>query len=85
MKRPLLTAASAIILSACTTTGPYQARTPYWIVQVPGEIINNHGGIWDPNAQALMAAIFRLNFPVREKTGVATAPESLRLPATRRY
>jgi pimeloyl-ACP methyl ester carboxylesterase len=61
------------------------ARTPYWIVQVPGEIINDHGGIWDPNAQALMAAIFRLNFPLREKTGLQAAPESLRLPATRTY
>jgi pimeloyl-ACP methyl ester carboxylesterase len=44
------------------------ARTPYWIIQVPPAIINDHGGIWSDNAQALMAAIFRMNFPIVAKS-----------------
>jgi len=59
------------------------ARTPYWIVQVPGEIINDHGGIWDPNSQALMAAIFRMNFPLRGKGSAPSAPAPMRMPAGR--
>jgi hypothetical protein len=61
------------------------ARTPYWIVQVPGEIINDHGGIWDPNAQALMAAIFRMNFPLRGKGAAPSAPASMQMPGRRAY
>jgi hypothetical protein len=44
------------------------ARTPYWIIQVPPAIIDDHGGIWSDNAQALMAAIFRMNFPIVAKS-----------------
>ncbi len=52
------------------------ARTPYWIVQVPPTIIDNHGDIWSDNAQALMAAIFRMNFPIVAKSerGMKQAP-----------
>lgn len=42
------------------------ARTPYWIIKVPPDIIDDHGDIWSPNAQALMAALFRMNFPITE-------------------
>ena len=44
------------------------ASTPYWIIQLPPAIINDHGGIWSDNAQALMAAIFRMNFPIVAKS-----------------
>jgi hypothetical protein len=40
------------------------ARVPFWIVRVPSEIIDNHGGIWSDNNMALMAAIFRLHRPI---------------------
>jgi predicted alpha/beta hydrolase family esterase len=64
------------------------ARVPFWIIKVPTDIIDNHGGIWSDNSMALMAAIFRLRFPIGSgsenvapgKTGVLpkTAPN---LPA----
>lgn len=38
--------------------------TPYWIIRVPSEIIDDHGGIWSENSLALMAAIFRINYPL---------------------
>ena len=41
------------------------AQVPFWIVRVPTDIIDNHGGIWSDNSMALMAAIFRLRFPLR--------------------
>lgn len=41
------------------------AQVPFWIVRVPTDIIDNHGGIWSDNSMALMAAIFRLRFPRR--------------------
>ena len=40
------------------------ARVPFWIVRVPSQIIDNHGGIWSDNNMALMAAIFRLHRPI---------------------
>jgi hypothetical protein len=40
------------------------AQVPFWIVRVPTEIIDNHGGIWSDNSMALMAAIFRMRFPL---------------------
>ena len=40
-----------------------RARLPYWIIQVPPEIINNHGGIWSDNAVAMTAALYRMKFP----------------------
>lgn len=51
----------------------YSPRTPYWIIRVPPQIINNHGGIWSENSLAMMAAIYRMNFPLPPKT-VARAP-----------
>ena len=64
------------------------AKTPYWIIQVPPDIINNHGGIWHPNAQALMAAIFRMNFPQhRSRDGrlIQDVPEPVKIPVTRDF
>lgn len=43
------------------------AEVPFWIVRVPTDIIDNHGGIWSDNSMALMAAIFRLRFPLAGK------------------
>lgn len=40
------------------------ARVPFWIVRVPSQIIDNHGGIWSDNNMALMGAIFRLHRPI---------------------
>ena len=38
-------------------------RVPFWIVRVPPQIIDDHGGIWSDNSMALMAAIFRFRYP----------------------
>jgi hypothetical protein len=46
------------------------ARVPFWIVRVPAEIIDNHGGIWSDNNMALMATIFRLHRPIATQTVV---------------
>jgi hypothetical protein len=46
---------------------PDNARVPFWIVRVPSQIIDNHGGIWSDNNMALMAAIFRLHRPLVTK------------------
>lgn len=37
---------------------------PYWNVKVDPSIIKNHGDIWNPKAQAMMAAIFRMTNPI---------------------
>ena len=39
-------------------------HVPFWIVRVPSDIIDNHGGIWSDNNMALMAAIFRMHRPL---------------------
>ena len=39
-------------------------RSPYWIVQVPKEIIAGHGDIFNPNALDMLASFFRLNNPI---------------------
>ncbi len=39
-------------------------HVPLWIVRVPSDIIDNHGGIWSDNNMALMAAIFRMHRPI---------------------
>ena len=35
--------------------------SPYWVMQVPKELIPSHGDIFNPNARSMMAALFRLN------------------------
>ena len=37
---------------------------PYWDVKVDPAIIKNHGDIWNPKAQAMMAAVFRMTNPL---------------------
>jgi hypothetical protein len=54
------------IRKAGKVDGRYEgnAEVPFWIVRVPTDIIDNHGGIWSDNSMALMAAIFRMRFPL---------------------
>jgi hypothetical protein len=40
---------------------------PYWDVKVDPSIIKNHGDIWNPKAQAMMAAIFRMTNPLMNR------------------
>ncbi len=37
---------------------------PYWDVKVDPAIIKDHGDIWNPKAQAMMAAVFRMTNPL---------------------
>jgi hypothetical protein len=67
-------------------TEPAALRTPYWIVQVPKEIMRSHSDIFNENALAMMARLFRVSNPAQQ-TGVVTtsAPRTMRLmePAPR--
>ena len=57
-------------------------HVPFWIVRVPSDIIDNHGGIWSDNNMALMAAIFRMHRPILANNVVAPAKSYvLPLPA----
>ena len=38
-------------------------RNPYWILQVPDEIIHEHSPIFTPAGRAMMAALFRISNP----------------------
>ncbi len=40
-------------------TGNAQARSPFWVVKVPKQILNGHGNIFNPAALDLYAALFR--------------------------
>jgi len=40
---------------------------PYWDVKVDPSIIKDHGDIWNPKAQAMMAAIFRMTNPIMNR------------------
>ena len=69
---------------------------PYWNVKVDPSIIRNHGDIWNPKAQAMMAAIFRMTNPIlnrnvraravlkQEPIRPALAPEAPAPPPPRR-
>ena len=39
------------------------SRNPYWILQVPDEIIHEHSPIFTPAGRAMMAALFRMSNP----------------------
>jgi hypothetical protein len=54
-----------------TRTG--DVDVPYWNVQVDPAIIKNHGDIWNPKAQAMMAAIFRMTNPILNRNVKARA------------
>jgi hypothetical protein len=49
------------------------ARVPFWIVRVPKEIIWGHGGLWSDNSVAMLAALFRIHFPLTAEGQVAPA------------
>jgi hypothetical protein len=55
------------------------ARVPIWIVRVPKDIIWGHGGLWSDNSVAMLAALFRMQFPLTAGGKVAPPP-SLRAP-----
>ena len=57
-------------------------QTPYWIIKVPREIMRDHGDIFNENALAMMARLFRVSNP-SPQAGVATsaAPRTMRLMA----
>ncbi len=61
------------------------ARVPFWIVRVPSQIIDNHGGIWSDNNMALMAAIFRMHRPIKKQlvtvSGHTVIQETVPAPA----
>lgn len=40
------------------------ANVPCWIVRVPKDIISGHGGLWSDNSVAMLAALFRMEFPL---------------------
>jgi hypothetical protein len=40
--------------------------SPYWIMQVPRQIIDNHSPIFTPEGRAMMAALFRMTNPKNE-------------------
>jgi hypothetical protein len=50
------------------------ARVPCWIVRVPKEIILGHGGLWSDNSVAMLAALFRIQFPITSAGSIAPPP-----------
>jgi pimeloyl-ACP methyl ester carboxylesterase len=56
------------------------ARVPCWVVRVPKEIIFEHGGLWSDNSVAMLAALFRIEFPL-PKNGELAAPPLIRAPS----
>jgi hypothetical protein len=55
------------------------ARVPCWIVRVPKDIIWGHGGLWSDNSVAMLAALFRMQFPLTA-AGKMAQPPLLRAP-----
>jgi hypothetical protein len=55
------------------------ARVPCWVVRVPKDIIWGHGGLWSDNSVAMLAALFRIQFPLTAE-GAMTPPRALRAP-----
>jgi hypothetical protein len=54
-------------------------QTPYWIIKVPKEIIRDHSDIFNENALAMMARLFRVSNPRTEAGVMTTAPRTMRL------
>ncbi len=42
-------------------------QTPYWIIRVPKEIMRDHGDIFNENALAMMARLFRVSNPTAQR------------------
>jgi hypothetical protein len=57
------------------------ARVPCWVVRVPKEIIFEHGGLWSDNSVAMLAALFRIQFPL-PRSGELANPPLLQAPTT---
>ena len=45
---------------------PTDKPTPYWVMQVPREIILGHAPIFTPEGRAMMAAISRITYPTTQ-------------------
>jgi hypothetical protein len=56
------------------------AKIPCWVVRVPKEIIWGHGGLWSDNSVAMLAALFRIEFPLMQ--GKARIPKPVKAPST---
>jgi hypothetical protein len=56
---------------------------PYWDVKVDPTIIKNHGDIWNPKAQAMMAAIFRMTNPLMNRASKVKPRAVLKTEPTR--
>ena len=56
------------------------ARIPCWIVRVPKDIIWGHGGLWSDNSVAMLAALFRIEFPL--VGGKISTPKPVTAPTT---
>ena len=54
------------------------ARVPCWIVRVPKDIIWGHGGLWSDNSVAMLAALFRIQFPL--VGGKSSTPKPIKAP-----
>jgi hypothetical protein len=52
-------------------------RVPFWIVRVPKEIIWGHLGIWSDNSVAMLAALFRIHFPLTAGGMIVPPPPRL--------
>jgi hypothetical protein len=60
------------------------ARVPFWIVRVPKDIIWGHGGLWSDNSVAMLAALFRIEFPLPPEA-LAALRASARAPRDVRH
>jgi hypothetical protein len=47
-------------------------------VKVPKDIIWGHGGLWSDNSIAMLAALFRMQFPLVH--GTAAEPKPIKAP-----
>jgi hypothetical protein len=56
---------------------------PYWDVKVDPSIIKDHGDIWNPKAQAMMAAIFRMTNPLMNRSSQVRPRAVLKKEPTR--
>ena len=57
------------------------AHVPVWVARVPKEIIDEHGGLWSDNSVAMLAALYRIQFPLAAG-GAPASPPLLRAPKT---
>ncbi len=60
------------------------ARVPIWVVRVPKEIIWGHGGLWSDNSVAMLAALFRIQFPLPPEALAALRSAGVAPRGTRR-